>query len=146
LAELLNAAKMSSAAEFRSQPYPDNVFRNTHANNPFTHTQHVGIIMLTTHPGGVMIMTESCPDMPVSIGRHGHPDTGPANQDTTVHCPGIHLFTDQSGNIRIINGLHGVAAQIMNPMAKVSHQDPYHFFEVKATMIRTNCYLHITLL
>ncbi len=123
-----NASQVPTATELTRQPGPDYILSNALTCHPFTHTEHIGIIMFATHAGSIMIMTQGCPHMRIAIGSHGHAKTCAADQNPTIHSTCINLFTDQPGQIRIINRGSRITAQILDLMPQLVHQGSDHLF------------------
>ena len=93
---------MSPAVKISGQPGLHDRFGNSRPEDTGTKTEHVGIVVFTAQPGGILIVTERRPDtlLPVDGNRHANP--GAADEDSPWTLPPGHLLGKRRCEIGII--------------------------------------------
>ena len=137
---------MPVATERGIEPGPNNIHGQLRSCDPTAHAKHIGIVVFPAHPSGKGFMTEGGPDSPITVGGHGHADTGAADKNATFTCSTCYLLTDGKGELRLIHGFGGITTHVDNFVLFFLEKGQDHLFQLPASMIAAHCNFHSSLL
>ena len=133
---------MATTGEFCFQPHPDDIQGNGNAEYPGTKAEDVGIIVLAAHASSYRLVTKSGPNLPMTIGSDGHTDTRAADENAAITRPFDHRLTYLIGKFRVINGLIGKTADIIDRVSSLFKETTKFAFKLNAAMITTKRNIH----
>lgn len=142
LTQLIKPLLVPASGELCFNPGVDNIQSDLRTKNPATETEHVGIIMLTAHPGRIGLVAKGCPDITMPVGGNGHTNAGSTDQYPPLTFSALHLATDSIGKIRVIHRISGITACIINLLTNLLQKLNDQLLKLKTAVIAAHCYFH----
>src|SRR3989338_4634643 len=92
LGDLAEPLLVAAAGELGAKPHPENFETQLLVHQPSAQGEDVGVVVLAAHPGHERVRAEGRPDARDLVGRHGHADAGPADEEAALSLSRCHLF------------------------------------------------------
>src|SRR5262249_10682034 len=103
--DLLQPAGMTAAGELGAEPDLEDLNRGLARGDPCPERQDVGVVVLAAHPRRVSVAARGGAHARYLVGRHGHPDAGPADEDPAVGFSHSDGGADAEREVWIVHGV-----------------------------------------
>jgi len=115
------------------------------ASRPFLsrQTAYLSIVVTSRPRGGEGIIALGCPDSLNFISRDAHPDARAAHQYTAVEIALGNSLAYLPGDIRVIDGVTGIAAEILIGMAGLGYEFDDRILDNNPTVVTADCDFHL---
>lgn len=142
--DLAQAGKMPAALELRREPDADDFLGQIFSDDSAAEDKNVRIVVQPAHLRGKKLVAERSAHVRKLVRHNRHADAGAADEDAALHFAAGYCGRDLFTEIRIIDGLGGIGAEIDNLVSELLKNGDNFALHVEAGMIRTNCHQHMT--
>jgi hypothetical protein len=118
--DLFDPAGMTPPFKLGLQPRIDNEEDKLITDQVSRQTQHIRIVVLTRKLSRQFIMTKRRSDTPQFVGRNGHPQARPTNQNRAIRLAFGNASPGDLGHVGIVATFGAIAPAIINLVLGVS--------------------------
>lgn len=132
---------MAATGKIGLEPDFDDIQSQSDAQHPSAETEDIGIVMLSTQPGGKGLVTEGGANVAMPVRGNRHADTGPTHENPTS---AVAIFNGRAhlvGKLGIIDRFLGETPHVDDAMPRPFEQLDECPFEGEPAVITSECYV-----
>jgi SAM-dependent methyltransferase len=138
LGDLGDAPGVASALEIGGQPQRHDLLGQALAHNAGAYRQHIGVVVLTTHPGRVQVVAQRGSHAPDLVRGELLTLTRAAEHDPAVGFAIADPPSDASADERVVARLGGIGSEVDDLVPEAEHKTDQVLLEDVSGVVRTD--------